>query len=50
VLSLERLLMRLGRRRAILPGEHEQHVAEELQRLYHDRQLFSVVPFRLGTR
>jgi alkylation response protein AidB-like acyl-CoA dehydrogenase len=50
VLSLERLLMRLGRRRAILPGEHEQRVAEELQRLYHERQLFSVVPFRLGTR
>lgn len=50
VLSLERLLVKLGRRRAILPREHEQRVAEELERLYHERQLFSVVPFPLATR
>ena len=49
VLSLERLLVRLGRRRAILPSEHEQRVAEELQRLYDERQLFSIVPFQLPT-
>ena len=50
VLSLERLLVRLGRRRSILPGQHEQRVAEELERLYHERRVFSVVPFRLATR
>lgn len=49
VLSLERLLVRLGRRRSILPGEHEQRVAEELKRLYHERRVFSVVPFQLAT-
>jgi alkylation response protein AidB-like acyl-CoA dehydrogenase len=49
VLSLERLLMRLGRRRAILPGEHEQRVAEELKQLYQERRVFSIVPFRLAT-
>jgi len=47
VLSLERLLVRLGRRRTILPGEHEQRVAEELERLFNERQLFSIVPFQL---
>lgn len=47
VLSLERLLVRLGRRRTILPGEHEQRVAEELERLFNERQLFSVVPLQL---
>lgn len=50
VLSLERLLVRLGRRRTILPREHEQRVAGELERLYNERRVFSVVPFRLGTR
>ena len=50
VLSLERLLVRLGRRRTILPSEHEQRVATELERLYHERRLFSVVPFQLATR
>jgi alkylation response protein AidB-like acyl-CoA dehydrogenase len=50
VLSLERLLVRLGRRRTILPREHEQRVAVELERLYRERRLFSVVPFRLATR
>jgi len=50
VLSLERLLVRLGRRRAILPSEHEQRVATELERLYHERRVFSVVPFQLATR
>ena len=49
VLSLERLLMRLGRRRTILPGEHEQRVAKELERLYYERQLFSIVPVQLAT-
>lgn len=48
VLSLERLLVRLGRRRTILTREHEQRVAVELERLYRERRLFSVVPFRLG--
>ena len=48
VLSLERLLMKLGRRRAILPTEHEQRVAAELERLYQERQLFSIVPFQLA--
>jgi hypothetical protein len=50
VLSLERLLVRLGRRRAILRREHEQRVAVELERLYRERRLFSVVPFRLAIR
>lgn len=50
VLSLERLLVRLGRRRTILPGKHEQRVAGELERLYYERRLFSVVPFRLAMR
>jgi alkylation response protein AidB-like acyl-CoA dehydrogenase len=50
VLSLERLLVRLGQRRKLLPAEHEQRVAEELQRLYHDEQLFSLVPFQLAAR
>ena len=50
VLSLERLLVRLGRRRAILPREHEERVAGELERLYHERRLFSVVPFQLAAR
>lgn len=49
VLSLERLLVKLGRRRTILPREYEQRVAEELERLYRERQLFSIVPFRLAT-
>lgn len=38
VLSLERLLVRLGRRRTILPREHEQRVAVELERLYRERR------------
>jgi hypothetical protein len=50
VLSLERLLVRLGQRRAVLPAEHEQRVAEEMQRLYQDEQLFSLVPFQLAPR
>lgn len=49
-LSLERLLVKLGRRRAILPREHEQRVAMELERLYHERLLFSIVPFELAAQ
>lgn len=47
-LSLERLLMKLGRRRTILPREHEQRVADELERLYHERLSFSLVSFELA--
>lgn len=50
LLSLERLLVRLGRRRGVLPAEHEQRVAGELERLYHERRQFSVVPFQLAPR
>lgn len=50
VISLERLLMRLGRRRTILPADHEQRVAAELERLVHEGWLFSMVPFRVATR
>lgn len=50
VLSLERLLVRLGQRRRVLPAEHEQRVAQEMERLYHEQQLFSVVPFQLAPR
>ncbi|HEY0098835.1 MAG TPA: acyl-CoA dehydrogenase family protein [Pyrinomonadaceae bacterium] len=49
VLSLERLLVRLGERRRVLPAEHEERVAEELERLYEDERLFSVVPLQLAS-
>jgi alkylation response protein AidB-like acyl-CoA dehydrogenase len=48
VLSLERLLVRLGQRRSVLPVEHEQRVAEEMERLYQDERSFSVVPLQLA--
>ncbi|HEY0098833.1 MAG TPA: acyl-CoA dehydrogenase [Pyrinomonadaceae bacterium] len=48
VLSLERLLVRLGERRRVLPAEHEERVAEELERLYEEERLFSVVPLQLA--
>jgi hypothetical protein len=48
VLSLERLLVRLGQRRRVLPAEHEQRVWEEMERLYEEERLFSVVPFQLA--
>ncbi|HEY0098836.1 MAG TPA: acyl-CoA dehydrogenase [Pyrinomonadaceae bacterium] len=50
VLSLERLLVRLGERRRVLPAEHEERVAEEMQRLYEEERLFSLVPFQLAPR
>jgi alkylation response protein AidB-like acyl-CoA dehydrogenase len=50
VLSLERLLRRLGARRAPVPAQHEQHVAEELERLFTAQQMFSLVPFQLAAR
>jgi len=50
VLSLERLLVRLGQRRSLLPPEHEQRVAQEMERLYQEQQMFSVVPFQLAPR
>jgi hypothetical protein len=51
VLSLERLLVRLGQRRnEVLPAEHEERVAEELERLFAEERLFSVVPLQLARR
>jgi alkylation response protein AidB-like acyl-CoA dehydrogenase len=48
VLSLERLLMRLGQQRSMLPAEHEERVAEELERLFKEERLFSIVPLQLA--
>jgi alkylation response protein AidB-like acyl-CoA dehydrogenase len=51
VLSLERLLRRLGVRRTTrLPAEYERNVAEELERLFAAPQMFSLVPFQLAAR
>jgi alkylation response protein AidB-like acyl-CoA dehydrogenase len=51
VLSLERLLLRLGQRRGeVLPAKHEERVAEELERLFEEGRLFSVVPLQLARR
>jgi len=50
VLSLERLLVRLGQRRSLLPPEHEQEVWQEMERLCDEGRLFSVVPFQLAPR
>lgn len=48
VLSLERLLLRLGQRSDALPVEHEERVADELERLLEEERLFSVVPLQLA--
>ena len=50
VLSLERLLVRLGRRRSLLPAEHEGRVARELERLYREQRPFSFLHFQLAPR
>jgi len=50
VLSLERLLMHLGQERSNLPAEHEERVAEEMERLFEEERLFSVVPLQLAQR
>jgi hypothetical protein len=50
LLSLERLLRRLGQRRSVLPGEHEQRVAGEMERLFEEERMFSVVPYQLAQR
>jgi hypothetical protein len=50
VLSLERLLVRLGQQRSVLPAEHEERVAEELERLFEEERLFSIVPLQLAQR
>lgn len=53
VLSLERLLLRLDlrldqQRREELPAEHEDRVAEELELLFDEDRLFSIVPLQLA--
>jgi len=49
VLSLDRLLTRLGQqRREELPADHEERVAEELERLFEEERLFSIVPLQLA--
>ncbi|HKV37013.1 MAG TPA: acyl-CoA dehydrogenase [Pyrinomonadaceae bacterium] len=48
VLSLERLLMKLGEERSVLPAEYEERVAEELERLFEEERLFAVVPLQLA--
>jgi alkylation response protein AidB-like acyl-CoA dehydrogenase len=49
VLSLERLLRRLGVRRTMrMPAEYEESVAEELERLCVEEKLFSIVPIQLA--
>ena len=50
VLSLERLLMRLGQHRDVLPAEHEERVAKEMERLFEEERLFSIVPLQLAQR
>jgi len=50
VLSLERLLMKLGQERSVLPAEYEERVAEELERLFEEERLFAVVPLQLAQR
>ena len=50
VLSLERLLMKLGQERSVLPAEYEERVAEEMERLFEEERLFSVVPLQLAQR
>jgi hypothetical protein len=50
VLSLERLLARLGQQKSSLPAEHEERVAEELERLFEEERLFSIVPLQLAQR
>jgi alkylation response protein AidB-like acyl-CoA dehydrogenase len=50
VLSLERLLVRLGQQKSSLPAEHEERVAEELERLFEEERLFSIVPLQLAQR
>lgn len=49
VLSLERLLTRLDQRRSeALPAEHEERVANELDRLFEEERLFAIVPLQLA--
>lgn len=49
VLSLDRLLARLGHgRRSVLPAEHEERVAAELDRLFEDERMFAIVPLQLA--
>jgi hypothetical protein len=48
VLSLERLLMKLGQERSVLPAELEERVAEELERLFAEERLFAVAPIQLA--
>lgn len=50
VLSLERLLMRLGQHRDVLPAKHEERVVEEMERLFAEERLFSIVPLQLAQR
>ncbi|MND05744.1 hypothetical protein D3C83_267210 [compost metagenome] len=50
MLSLERLLMKLGQERSELPAEYEERVAEELERLFEEERLFAVVPLQLAQR
>ena len=50
VLSLERLLMRLGQHRDVLPAEYEERVAAEMERLFDEERLFSIVPLQLAQR
>jgi hypothetical protein len=48
VLSLERLLVRLGQQKSSLPAEHEERVAAELERLFEEERLFSIVALQLA--
>jgi len=48
VLSLERLLVRLGERRSVLPAEHEERAWVEMERLCDEQRLFSIVPVQLA--
>lgn len=48
VLSLNRLLQPFGRSRQV-PPSYGETVAEELVKLYENKQMFSIVPFQLAT-
>lgn len=48
VLSLDRLLMRLGQPRTEMPAEYEERVARDLDRLFEEERLFALIPLQLA--
>ena len=50
VLCVDRLLVQLGADRPAVPLDYYETVAEELLRLHHADQMFSIVPFQLASK